>query len=71
MGPDRVWLQDEDLPGLAMSRSVGDFVSKAVGVTSEPEFYERPMEKCDKMLLVASDGIWEFMTNAEVSYRIS
>ena len=27
MGPKRVWLQDEEVPGLAMSRSLGDYVS--------------------------------------------
>ena len=27
MGPKRVWLQFEDVPGLAMSRSLGDYVA--------------------------------------------
>ncbi len=27
MGPKRVWLAKEDVPGLAMSRSIGDFVA--------------------------------------------
>ena len=35
-GPERVWLQDEDIPGLAMSRSIGDLVAVSVGVTWEP-----------------------------------
>ncbi len=35
-GPDRVWLLDEDIPGLAMSRSIGDLVAASVGVTWEP-----------------------------------
>ena len=30
IGPFRVWLKNEDLPGLAMSRSFGDFVAKSV-----------------------------------------
>jgi len=25
LGPERVWLMDEDSPGLAMSRSLGDY----------------------------------------------
>jgi hypothetical protein len=36
-GPARVWLKEEDLPGLAMSRSIGDLVAASVGVTWEPE----------------------------------
>ena len=36
IGPHRVWLKDENLPGLAMSRSLGDLVGASVGVTWEP-----------------------------------
>lgn len=35
-GPFRVWLKTENFPGLAMSRSIGDFVASTVGVISEP-----------------------------------
>lgn len=35
-GPFRVWLKDEDTPGLAMSRSLGDSVAKTVGVIYQP-----------------------------------
>ena len=36
MGPKRVWLLNEDVPGLAMSRSIGDFVAQSVGVIPDP-----------------------------------
>ncbi len=36
IGPQRVWLKNENIPGLAMSRSVGDRVAHSVGVSSEP-----------------------------------
>ena len=36
VGPNRVWLKYEDVPGIAMSRSIGDFVAGTVGVISEP-----------------------------------
>lgn len=35
-GPYRVWLKNEGYPGLAMSRSIGDFVCESVGVISDP-----------------------------------
>ena len=35
-GPYRVWLRNENFPGLAMSRSVGDFVAESVGVICDP-----------------------------------
>jgi len=39
VGPARVWLQDIQVPGLAMSRSLGDYVAQSVGVTPEPGKY--------------------------------
>ena len=38
-GPARVWLADQNIPGLAMSRSLCDEVAKQAGVISEPEIY--------------------------------
>ena len=32
----RVWLKDKEIPGLAMSRSLGDYIAHSVGVTHEP-----------------------------------
>ena len=37
VGPERVWLLHEDIPGLAMSRSFGDAVACRVGVNAVPE----------------------------------
>jgi hypothetical protein len=36
MGPPRIWLKKQELPGLAMSRSFGDEVAASVGVIAEP-----------------------------------
>jgi hypothetical protein len=36
MGPPRVWLKKQDIPGLAMTRSFGDEVAASVGVIAEP-----------------------------------
>ena len=36
-GPPRVWLKNKQVPGLAMTRSIGDLVAASVGVTAEPE----------------------------------
>ena len=37
IGPSRVWLPNMMLPGLAMSRSIGDDVAACVGVCATPE----------------------------------
>jgi len=49
-----------------MSRSFGDNVSKLVGVTSEPEIIRMKLDKRDRFILLASDGVWEFISNQEV-----
>ncbi len=54
------------MQGLAMSRSFGDNVSKSIGVTHIPEIIRLKIDKKDKFLLLASDGIWEFISNQEV-----
>lgn len=65
-GPPRVWLGNMDVPGLAMSRSLGDVVAHSAGVISEPEFTEFDLDpEKDKFLVVATDGLWEFVTNEE------
>ena len=66
IGPERVWLKDEDVPGLAMSRSFGDDLAHTIGVTCEPEIIEIEFNEEDKFIILASDGIWEFMSNQEV-----
>jgi len=36
----RVWLKSENVPGLAMTRSMGDAVAASVGVSWKPEIIE-------------------------------
>ena len=68
MGPYRVWFKNEDYPGLAMSRSIGDKLAHKVGVSDIPEIKEFSIEDTTPLAVVlASDGVWEFMTNEEVS----
>lgn len=44
-----------------MSRSFGDLVAASVGVISEPEVNFYNIENHDRFLIVASDGLWEFI----------
>ncbi len=65
VGPERVWIKEEEVPGLAMTRSFGDRVAATVGVMSEPEIKEFNFEEGDKFMIIASDGIWEFISSQE------
>lgn len=47
-------------------RSLGDVVAHSAGVISDPDFTEFDLDpKKDKFLVVATDGLWEFITNEE------
>ena len=70
-GPKRVWLKTKPVPGLAMTRSIGDMAAASVGVTAEPEIKTFPMNQNDKILVIASDGIWDRFSNEEVMMTIA
>ena len=60
VGPQRVWIKEDEVPGLAMTRSFGDQVAHLVGVIAEPEITEYEFKEEDKFFLVASDGSHHF-----------
>jgi len=66
VGPQRVWKAGQNYPGLAMSRSLGDFEAKACGVISTPEIIEQTLSKQCRYIAICSDGVWEFIQNEQV-----
>jgi serine/threonine protein phosphatase PrpC len=67
VGPKRVWLPPEKnkefgfsrpVPGLMLSRSIGDEVSKAAGCSCVPDVFHATVTSKHKFLIVASDGVW-------------
>ncbi|KAG5597088.1 hypothetical protein H5410_038320 [Solanum commersonii] len=67
----RVWLPFDDAPGLAMARAFGDFCLKEYGVISVPEFSHRILTDKDKFIVLASDGVWDVLSNEEVVEIVS
>ena len=66
VGPQRVWTEADEVPGLAMTRSFGDQVAATVGVICIPEIKEYKFDKGDSFFILASDGLWEFIESKEV-----
>ncbi|WZZ56408.1 probable protein phosphatase 2C 1 isoform X1 [Brassica napus] len=62
----RVWLPYDNAPGLAMARAFGDFCLKDYGVISVPEFSHRVLTDRDQFIVLASDGVWDVLSNEEV-----
>ncbi|KAF5726399.1 phosphatase 2C family protein [Tripterygium wilfordii] len=67
----RVWLPFDDAPGLAMARAFGDFCLKEYGVISIPEFSHRVLTERDQFIVLASDGVWDVLSNEEVVAIVS
>ena len=66
VGPMRVYMKDKDMPGLAMTRSFGDNFASIAGTICEPEVKEHILVPEDKFIVLASDGLFEFISSEEV-----
>lgn len=67
-GPLRVFDKDieSNLPGLDISRSLGDNFSKKLGVCYEPDITKYKLRKSDKIIVIGTDGLWKSLTNEEI-----
>lgn len=64
--PPRVWAPNGDYPGTAFTRSIGDAMAEDLGVFAEPEMLTREITSDDRIIVLASDGVFEFLTNQSV-----
>lgn len=62
----RVWLPGENCPGLAMARALGDSRLKHHGVISTPQVTAHRITGADLFIILASDGVWDVLSNEEV-----
>ncbi|CAL9083506.1 unnamed protein product [Musa textilis] len=62
----RIWLPNNNSPGLAMARAFGDFCLKDYGLISVPEISYRHLTEKDEFIVLATDGVWDVLSNKEV-----
>ena len=65
-GPYRVYSKNDEGPGLAVSRSLGDLFGHTVGVSNIPEVSYKLLEEHDMFICIGSDGVWDVMNSPEV-----
>ncbi|KAL2231264.1 probable protein phosphatase 2C 34 [Sesamum indicum] len=70
-GVHRVWLPHEESPGLAMSRAFGDYCVKDFGLISVPEVTQRHITSKDQFVVLATDGVWDVISNQEAVQIVS
>jgi len=62
----RIYAKNARYPGLNMSRCIGDLLGhQDCGIIAEPEVGTREVTNQDYVLLVCSDGVWEFINPME------
>jgi serine/threonine protein phosphatase PrpC len=49
-----------------MSRAFGDLPCRRIGVTVEPELTVHRLRADDELLVAATDGIWDVLSNEDV-----
>lgn len=62
LGILRVWQPDCDIPGLAMTRSIGDKAGMKAGIIALPEISVTPRGEDDAMAIMGTDGLWDMVT---------
>ncbi|OIT24710.1 PREDICTED: probable protein phosphatase 2C 34 isoform X1 [Nicotiana attenuata] len=70
-GVHRLWLPDEESPGLAMSRAFGDYCVKDFGLISVPDVTQRHITSKDQFVVLATDGVWDVVSNQEAVEIVS
>ena len=66
-GPLRVYYKEKHYPGLAMTRTFGDFNAESLGINTIPDIREYDFaDKKPKIIVIATDGIWQFLSNEKV-----
>lgn len=61
--PPRCWAPDGAYPGTAFTRSIGDSVAERIGVFAEPEIEFVEIDSQYSFLILATDGVWEFLSS--------
>lgn len=69
--PPRIWSPYGEYPGTAFSRSIGDSLAEELGVFAEPEIIHRRVQPTDRYIIIASDGVFEFLINQSVAEMVA
>lgn len=69
--PPRLWVPNGMYPGTAFTRSVGDSTAESIGVIAEPEVLTLKISPEHLFFVVASDGVFEFLSSQAVVDMVS
>lgn len=61
----RCFVKGENYPALAIARTLGDVRARKCGVTEKPDVEVHQVEEDWRFMILASDGVWQFLTSNE------
>eukprot|EP00002_Diphylleia_rotans_P016157 TRINITY_DN3137_c0_g4_i6.p1 TRINITY_DN3137_c0_g4~~TRINITY_DN3137_c0_g4_i6.p1 ORF type:complete len:403 (-),score=73.69 TRINITY_DN3137_c0_g4_i6:888-2096(-) len=67
----RIYAQGQTYPGLVTSRTLGDVLAHGLGVISTPDISSKIIDRHDKILILASDGVWDILSSQEAINLVS
>jgi len=63
---NRIWFDATcTAPGLQPTRALGDHAARSIGVIADPTTKSFALTKRDIFFIVASDGVWEYVSNKQ------
>lgn len=65
-GPYYIWKSYSSIPGLVVSRSIGNIIAEDIGVISKADTKTHSLSIEDEFFVIASEGVWNVMTNQDV-----
>lgn len=69
--PPRLWVENGMYPGTAFTRSIGDSIAETIGVVANPEIVVLELTQNHPFFVIASDGVFEFLTSQTVVDMVS
>lgn len=69
--PPRLWFPNAMYPGTAFTRSIGDSAAERIGVYAEPEITVKQLTSDHSFIVIASDGVFEFLSSQSVVDMVS
>ena len=62
----KIKINEDNYPGLSISRSIGDLKAKKYGVISDPGITEYDLGQSTKYIVIGSNGVWKYLNNENV-----
>ena len=64
-GTEKIYMGDQKVPGLDITRSIGDKIGKFIGMISIPETKSFVLQPEDKFIIIGTQGLWKYITGLE------